>query len=104
MRPNKVKQVLQAGGIATAISGHSISADTIDWIGPLGFEAFWIEGEHSSVTWATIGDMSRACDLWGMTPIVRVHENHKSANAACTVGVARMAIPITYTKPTTTRS
>jgi 4-hydroxy-2-oxoheptanedioate aldolase len=75
MRGNRVKKKLEAGEIATAISGHSSSADTIDFIGSLGFDGFWIEGEHGPVTWDQISSASRACDLWGITSLVRVHIN-----------------------------
>jgi 4-hydroxy-2-oxoheptanedioate aldolase len=47
----------------------------IDFLGPLGFDAMWIETEHGPVSWEEIGDMSRACDLWGMSSIVRVNAN-----------------------------
>jgi 4-hydroxy-2-oxoheptanedioate aldolase len=99
MRPNKVKQVLQAGGIATAIAGHSSSAATIDFFGPLGFEAFWIEGEHAEVTWDEIGNMTRACDLWGMTPIVRVHDNNKGLiTRTLDCGAVGIVVPHVNTK------
>jgi 4-hydroxy-2-oxoheptanedioate aldolase len=75
MRSNKVKTKLQAGEVALALSGHSISSDTIDFCGQLGFDAFWIEGEHGTVTWDQIGDMTRACDLWNMASIMRVHSH-----------------------------
>jgi 4-hydroxy-2-oxoheptanedioate aldolase len=47
----------------------------IDFLGPLGFDGFWLEGEHGPVDWSAIGDLSRACDLWGMSSIMRVHAN-----------------------------
>ena len=75
MRGNRVKEKLQAGQVATVVSGHSHSADTVDFVGPLGFDGFWLEGEHGPITWDRIGDLSRACDLWNMASIVRVHTN-----------------------------
>ena len=75
MRGNRVKEKLQAGQVATVVVGHSQSADTVDFIGPLGFDGFWLEGEHGPITWDRIGDLSRACDLWNMASIVRVHAN-----------------------------
>jgi 4-hydroxy-2-oxoheptanedioate aldolase len=35
----------------------------------------WFEGEHGGVDWEHLGDMSRACDVWGMTSITRVNTN-----------------------------
>ena len=74
IRPNKAKQKLKQGGVVTTISGLQTS-ETIDFLGPLGFDAAWIEGEHGPVTWEQLGDMTRACDLWGMASITRVASN-----------------------------
>ena len=74
IRANKAKEKLKAGGVVTTISGLS-SSDIIDFLGPMGFDAAWLETEHGSVTWDQLGDMTRACDLWGVTPITRVNAN-----------------------------
>ena len=74
MRPNRVKQKLQAGGIATILMGLA-DADMIDMVGPLGAEGAWLESEHGPTDFADIADLSRACDLWGMTSIARVNSN-----------------------------
>ena len=74
LRPNKAKHKLQQGGTVTAVSGLN-TADMIDLMGPIGFDAVWIEGEHGPVDFADIPDMSRACDLWGTSSVVRVNLN-----------------------------
>ena len=74
MRENRAKQKLRNGQIVTVTSGHQTS-DIIDFLGPFGFDAMWLETEHGPVSWEQIGDMSRACDLWGMSSIVRVTSN-----------------------------
>ena len=74
IRVNKAKQKLQNGEVITVISGLQ-SSDIIDFLGPMGFDASWIETEQGSVDWETLGDMTRACDLWGMTSITRVNSN-----------------------------
>ena len=74
MRPNRMKQKLQAGGTATILMSLA-NADMIDVMGPLGPEGVWIESEHGPTDFADIADLSRACDLWGMTSIVRVTSN-----------------------------
>jgi 2-keto-3-deoxy-L-rhamnonate aldolase RhmA len=74
MRENRVKRKLQAGQCATVVSGHH-NADMIDFLGSLGLDGVWLEGEHGPLGWEQIGDMSRACDLWGMTSITRVNKN-----------------------------
>jgi len=74
IRANTAKQKLQNNQVVTTISGLQ-NADTIDFLGPLGFDAAWIECEHGPVDWDQLGDMTRACDLWGMTSITRVNSN-----------------------------
>ena len=74
LRENRAKHRLQRGEVVTVISGHN-SPDMIDFLGPLGFEAAWIEGEHGPVDFADIPDMTRACDLWGTSSVVRVNLN-----------------------------
>lgn len=72
MRENKIKQRLLNGDVATAVAGSSITGDMIEFLGQFGFDGVWIECEHGPVTWSQIGDLSRACDLCGMTAITRV--------------------------------
>lgn len=75
MRGNRIKQKLDAGEVATVLGGHNNSTDTIDFFGPLGFDGFWLEGEHGTVSWNQIDDMARACDLWGMSSVLRVYSD-----------------------------
>ena len=74
IRPNRAKEKLQRGEMVTTISGLQDS-DVIDFLGPMGFDAAWIECEHGPVDWDALGNMTRACDLWGMTSITRVNAN-----------------------------
>ena len=74
IRPNTAKLKLQKNQVVTTISGLQ-NADTIDFLGSMGFDAAWIECEHGPVDWDGLGDMTRACDLWGMTSITRVSSN-----------------------------
>lgn len=75
IRPNRVKQKLAAGE-NVYIAGFS-GAEDIDKFGPVGFDGVWLEGEHGPVDFGNIGDLTRACDLWGMTSIVRVNMNEQ---------------------------
>ena len=75
LRQNKVKHKLERGEVATAISGKNNTAEIIEQLGDLGFDAAWIETEHGPIDFADIPDLTRACDLWGMTSIVRVNLN-----------------------------
>lgn len=73
-RPNEAKRKLEAGGVITIVNGVN-DGDAVEAFGQLGFDAILAEGEHGPISWRDIGDISRACDLWGMASIVRVHRN-----------------------------
>ncbi|MCH8988576.1 MAG: hypothetical protein IIA92_07195 [Chloroflexi bacterium] len=74
IRVNGAKQKLRNGEVVTTISGLQ-NSDIIDFLGPVGFDAAWIECEHGPVDWDALGDMTRACDLWEMASITRVNSN-----------------------------
>ena len=71
MRENPAKRKLRSGEVVTVVSGHT-DTDMIDFLGPSGLDGVWLEGEHGPLSWQQIGDMSRACDLWGMTSVTRI--------------------------------
>jgi 4-hydroxy-2-oxoheptanedioate aldolase len=60
--------------VATIVSGTS-DPDLIDQLGTLGVDGIWLEGEHGGVDYADLGNLTRACDLWGKTSVVRVMDN-----------------------------
>jgi 4-hydroxy-2-oxoheptanedioate aldolase len=74
IRSNRIKEKLNNGQVTVTISGV-LSSEMVDFLGPLGFDGVWLECEHGGVTWEQLGDMTRACDLWGVTPITRVNSN-----------------------------
>ncbi|MFC6884580.1 MULTISPECIES: HpcH/HpaI aldolase family protein [Actinomadura] len=93
-RGNRVKQRLAAGETAVVVAGHSGTADTADFVGQLGFDGFWLEGEHGAVTWDRVGDISRACELWGMAAMYRVRTLEPSLVArALTLGANGVVVP-----------
>jgi 4-hydroxy-2-oxoheptanedioate aldolase len=77
IRPNRIKRKL-ANGESTVIASGLDRGDAIDAFGPNGFDGIWLEGEHGSVDAAEIGDLTRACDIWGMTSVVRVNRNDQN--------------------------
>ena len=74
IRPNRVKQQLAAGKVATILSGTN-DPDLIDQLCTLDVDGIWLEGEHGGVDYADLGNLTRACDLWGKTSVVRVMDN-----------------------------
>ena len=74
IRKNRAKQKLRNG--ETVIAVACTDTDMVDFLGSSGaVDVIWIEMEHGEATWSQISDISRACDLWGMTSLVRVNNN-----------------------------
>ena len=74
LRENRAKHMLKRG--ETVIAVACTDTDTVDTLGSTGaVDLIWIEMEHGSATWSQLSDISRACDLWGMTSLVRVNNN-----------------------------
>jgi 4-hydroxy-2-oxoheptanedioate aldolase len=74
IRRNLVKDKLAAGQVATIVSGTN-DPDLIDQLASLDVDGIWLEGEHGGVDYADLGNLTRACDLWGKTSVVRVMDN-----------------------------
>lgn len=53
IRSNVAKEKLASGQVATGIMGN-MTSEIIDFVGPLGFDAAWIECEHGSPSWENI--------------------------------------------------
>ena len=43
-----------------------------------GVDGIWLEGEHGGVTPYELGNLTRVCDLWGLTSVVRVNRNDQA--------------------------
>ena len=74
LRINRAKRKLATGGVVSMVSGYG-SPDLIDFLGQFGVDGMWIETEHGPFDFKDIPDLTRACDLWGMTSVVRVNQN-----------------------------
>lgn len=75
MRPNRVKELLKQGKVAVgpeSFTGHPALIEIMGWT---GFDFVFIDTEHSPASVGDTLEAIRACDLTGMTPIVRVYEN-----------------------------
>ena len=98
IRPNRIKQKLAAGEVATILSGAA-NADQIDQLGPIGADGFWLEGEHGPVDFSDISDLTRACDLWGATSVLRLsHNDYGDIYRAFDRGTQGVVIPHVNTK------
>ena len=74
IRENKAKHKLQRGEVVTSVAGQN-TPDMIDFLGQFGFDVAWIEAEHGPNDFGDIPHLTRACDVWGMTSVVRVNLN-----------------------------
>jgi 2-keto-3-deoxy-L-rhamnonate aldolase RhmA len=98
IRPNRIKQKLAAGETAFILSGAA-DADQIDNFGPIGVDGFWLEGEHGGVDFKDISDLTRACDLWGATSVLRLsHNEYGDIYRALDRGAQGIVIPHVNTR------
>ena len=68
---NPLRRRLEAGEIGVIALGFN-SAEMCDFLGPMGFDAAFVDFEHGASGWHELSDISRACDLWEMGTAVRV--------------------------------
>ena len=98
VRPNRVKQKLASGQSVHVVSGLD-DPNSIDQFGPVGFDGVWLEGEHGPVDFGDIGNLTRACDLWGMTSIMRINQNEQAIiYRALDQGVQGICVPHVNTR------
>ena len=72
MRPNRVKKILQEGGLALGTyTGGIADPQIVEIIGHAGFDAAFIDMEHTSFDLRDVQLMVMAADRVGITPIVR---------------------------------
>lgn len=77
LRENRIKTRLAEGKIAAVVGGIT-HPDDIDAFGPNGFDGAWLEGEHGGADPIELGNLTRACDIWGMAPVVRINRNEQA--------------------------
>ena len=93
LRKNVAKHKLADGGIVSVGMGP-MSPDLIEHFGLMGFDAIWLEGEHGPVDYGDIPDLTRACDLWGKSSLVRVNQHEPGViYRTLDVGAQGVAIP-----------
>jgi len=76
MRENRVKAKMKQGQLALGTYVGIADPAVVEVIGLAGFDAAFIDMEHTSVDLPMVEAMLRACDLAGITSIVRVPDNN----------------------------
>ena len=75
MRENRVKKVMKEGGLALGTYVTFADPQVVEIIGLAGYDAAFIDMEHTTFDLNLITEMIRAADLVGITSVVRVPDN-----------------------------
>ncbi len=94
IRPNRVKRKLMKGEVATVLAGE-MTPNLIETFASYGFDGVWIETEHGDIDYADITKFSRACDVSGVTSVVRVN-NHLPGVIYRTLDVGAQGIVVPH--------
>lgn len=76
MKPNRVKEILNAGGVAVGLESYTNHPALVEIMGWSGFDFVFIDTEHAPADVGATEVTIRACDVTGMTSMVRVAENN----------------------------
>jgi len=98
LRRNALLRRLNDGEIGVIANGLN-SSDLCDFVGQFGFDAALIDFEHGAVSWNNMADITRACELWDMVPIVRPNRLAVSlVTRALDQGAAGIMVPHVITR------
>lgn len=75
MRENRVRQLLQAGKPAIGTSVPFATPEAVEFFGLLGYDFFFIDGEHQAITPSDAIQLVRAANVVGIEPVVRAPVN-----------------------------
>ena len=76
MRKNRIKEKWSQGKMAVGTYVNLADPAVVEIIGLAGFDAAFIDMEHTAFTLETVQEMLRACDLTGIASLVRVPDNN----------------------------
>ena len=78
MRQNRVKKVMREGKLAFGAFVELADPQVVEMIGLAGFDAAFIDMEHSNFDLPLVGEMIRAADLAGVASVVRIPGDNES--------------------------
>lgn len=94
MRVNEAKERLANGKAISVVSAGYNSPELIEFLGGFGFDAMYLDTEHTSTGWESLQNMIRAADLVETPTIVRVQDNSPSLIArTLTLGAYGVQVP-----------
>ena len=76
MRENRVRTKMKQGKLAIGTYVNLADPALVEIIGLSGFDAAFIDMEHTAFDLALVEEMIRTCDLVGITSLVRVPDNN----------------------------
>jgi len=69
---DRAKQRLRAGETLAGCFVRTTDATFVEYVAAGGWDFLVLDGEHGTVTPERVGDLARACEVRGVTPIVRM--------------------------------
>ena len=76
IRKNIVKERLAQGKTVSCFAAWGFSGpDHIERLAPFNPHGIFLEGEHGNIDPSNLTNFTRACDIIGSTPIVRINQN-----------------------------
>jgi len=94
MRENRVKAKMRQGTLALGTAVGLADPAVVELIGLAGFDAAFIDMEHTCFDFGLVEGMVRACELHGIASIVRVPENNpKTILRLLDAGVQGIQVP-----------
>lgn len=94
MQPNRVKRIMREGGLALGTSVGFADPEVIELIGIAGYDAVFIDMEHTPLDLQTAQEMICRAELAGVTSIIRVPDNNpKTILRLLDVGAQGIHIP-----------
>ena len=89
MHKNRIKEKIEEGKLAVGTYVHLADPAVVEIIGLAGFDAAFIDMEHAGFDLQTVQEMIRACELVGISSLVRVPDNNpKSILRVLDIGAA----------------
>ncbi len=74
--PNKIRERISQGELAIGTYVNLADPAVVEMIGIAGYDAAFIDMEHTAFDLQTVQEMIRACDLTGICSLVRVPDNN----------------------------
>ena len=75
MKTNRMKALIKSGKPAFGVSVMFPAPELVEMIGELGFDWVMLDAEHGSITPDNVLPMVLACEVRGITPVVRPERN-----------------------------